>query len=224
MDDSQKIFWSDKKRGERRLPSHPVVTAFVVPKVDFIKKHIDLSPQTTLLDVGCGNGYFTYHFAKDCDVAGLDYSEVMLSVNSHKKLVQGDAYDLPFADSAFDIVFCSDLLHHLSFPQKALDEMRRVSKRYVIVSEPNRNNPLMFAFGLLKKEEWGSLKFTRGYLTKIFSKLSLTVKNVLISGMIFPNKTPAFTLPFFKIFDFNFFMGSYITVITEKNFTARISR
>jgi ubiquinone/menaquinone biosynthesis C-methylase UbiE len=217
MDESQKQFWESPKRGERRSPSHPVVKAFVQPKISFIKKHIPITSKTTLLDVGCGNGFFTYYFAKDCDVTGLDYSEVMLANNPHNKLIHGDAYHLPFDDNSFDVVFCSDMLHHLEFPSKAIEEMRRVSNNYVIVSEPNRNNILMFMFGLLNKEEWGSLKFTKRYLVKMFAGLNLAVRHVLTSGMIFPNKTPSFILSLFKIFDYNSFLGSYITVIAEKH-------
>jgi len=216
MDNDQRKFWLNKKRKERRSPFHPVVTAFVKPKIEFIKKNINLESKATLLDVGCGNGYFTLHFAKHYDVTGLDYSEVMLNMNPYKKLVLGNAYKLPFSNDTFDIVFCSNLLHHLSSPWQAIEEMKRVSKRYIIISEPNRNNPLMFLFGLFNKEEWGSLKSSQNYFKQNFFKLNLVTKNLLISGMTFPNKTPASLLPILKFFDFNFFMGGYITIIAEK--------
>ncbi len=41
---------------------------------------------------------------------------------------QGDAEHLAFADNAFDIVVCSEVLEHLIEPQQALTEMRRVLK------------------------------------------------------------------------------------------------
>ncbi len=216
MEKIQEEFWLNKKRMKRRSPFHPVVTAYIQPKINFMKANINIKPEMTLLDVGCGNGYFTCHLAEICDVTGLDFSKVMLKINPHSKLVQGDVNSLPFANNIFDIVFCSDLLHHLSSPQKALAEMKRVSKKYIVISEPNRNNPLVFIFSVLKKEERGALKFTKTYLFKLFSELNLKVENVLTSSMIFPNKNPLITLSFLKIFDFNFFIGNSITIIAKK--------
>lgn len=218
IDLKQKEFWENKKRAERRRPNHPVIEAFVSPKINFIKKTIRILPKNTLLDVGCGNGYFTYHLAKLCDVTGLDFSEQMLKINPHHKLIQGDAESLPFKDNSFDIVFCSNLLHHLKNPQTAVREMWRVAKNYVILSEPNRNNPLMLLFGLIKKEERGSLKFTKNYMNKLATKASLIMLKSFTSGLIFPNKTPnlKFLLSILKIFDFNQPLGGYITIIYKK--------
>ena len=51
--------------------------------------------------------------------------------------VQADALRLPLRDGAVDCVFCNRLLHHIvSVEERAvfLREMRRVSRRYVVVS------------------------------------------------------------------------------------------
>lgn len=214
----QKEFWENKKRAKRRHPNHLVVRAFVLPKIDFIKKNIKISPEDTLLDVGCGNGYFTYHLAKLCDVTGLDFSEQMLKINPHHKLVKGDAENLPFDKNSFNIVFCSNLMHHLKNPKKAIEEMKRVAKNYVIISEPNRNNPLMFLFGLIKKEERNSLRFTKKYLNKMAQKTNLLPVKSFTSGFVFPNKTPKLKLllSILKKFNFNQPFGGYITVIYKK--------
>ena len=214
----QKKFQESKFIKKRREPNHPVVKAFAQPKVNFLKKYTSLSNDFTLLDVGCGNGYFTHYLAKLYDVTGLDFSKEMLNQNSHHKLVQGDAENLPFKNSSFDIVFCSNLLHHLADPKIAIKEMIRVSNKYIILSEPNRNNPLMYLFGLLKKEENGLLKINKKYLNRICIDQNLEPIKILTSGFIFPNKTPNFPLLIFilKLFDLNSFLGSYITVIYKK--------
>lgn len=213
-----KKFWEDKKRTKRRHPNHPTVRAFVLPKINFIKKNINLSPNDTLLDVGCGNGFFTYHLANFCDVTGLDFSKQMLKINPHHKLVHGDAKNLPFDNNSFDIAFCSNLLHHLKNPKKAIQEMKRVAKEYVIISEPNRNNPLTFLFHLIKKRERKSLRFTKKFLNKICKELDLTPIKSLISGFIYPNKTPniKILLSILKKLDFNQPLGSYVTIIYKK--------
>lgn len=214
----QKKFWENQKRSQRRSPKHPVVKAFVLPKIKFITRNINISQKTNLLDVGCGNGFFTYYLAKLINVTGLDFSKQMLKINPHHKLIQGEAENLPFNNDSFDIVFCSDLLHHLNEPIKVIVEMRRVAKNYVIISEPNRNNPLMFLFGLIKKEERGSLKFTKEYLNRICKKQDLKPIRSLTSGLIYPNKTPnnKILLKLLKIFDINNLLGSYITIIYQK--------
>ena len=214
----QKKFWEDKRRSKRRCPNHPVVRAFVSPKINFILENLKLSKKATLLDVGCGNGFFTYHLGKLCNVTGLDFSEQMLKINPHPRLVNGDAKNLPFNNNSFDIVFCSNLLHHLENPEITIREMKRVAKNYVILSEPNRNNPLMFLFGLIKKEERKSLNFTKRYLNKICKNINLQPIKALLSGFIYPNKTSdnKILLSFLKKLDFNNPLGSYVTIIYKK--------
>lgn len=215
--DYQKKFWEDQKRGARRSPDHSVVRAFAASRIKFVQQYIKISQyDTKLLDVGCGNGYFTIAWAEICDTTGLDYSKKMLENNPHRQLVRGDVNNLPFADNSFDIVFCSNLLHHLDDVGKALIEMKRVAKRYVIISEPNRNNPLLFLFACFKKEERGIRPFTKNFLSVIGQKNGLKVIAVQTAGLIFPNKTPKFMLPLLKWWERPMLMGVTIEIIFEK--------
>lgn len=215
-DNYQKKFWSDQKRDERRSPHHPVIVAYTVPKIQFIQNHITIEKNDTLLDAGCGNGYFTVHWAKICQTTGMDYSQKMLDNNPHPNLILGDVTNMPFVDNSFDIVFCSNLLHHLSDPSAALKEMRRVAKKYVIITEPNRNNPLLFLFACLKKEEHGILPFTKNYLIQKGLNVQLKLKAAITTGLIFPNKTPVKLLPLLKKFDRSIPFGAIIEIIFEK--------
>jgi len=139
----------------------------------------------------------------------------MLQNNPHAKLIIGSVYQLPFADNSFDIVFCSDLLHHLDNLPQALTEMSRVTKKYIVVSEPNCQNPLVFLFSFLNKEERGALKFNKKFLANLLTCNDLEIINILTSGLIFPNKTP-WVLPFLKFFDKNNPFGSCLTIISKK--------
>jgi SAM-dependent methyltransferase len=49
-----------------------------------------------------------------------------------------DAEQLPFADASFDIVYVHDGLHHLERPERGLEEMTRVARHAVCVTEPAR--------------------------------------------------------------------------------------
>jgi SAM-dependent methyltransferase len=48
-----------------------------------------------------------------------------------------DAEDMAIPDNSYDIVFAHEVLHHCRSPHRALCEMLRVSRRYIIFMEPN---------------------------------------------------------------------------------------
>ena len=210
----QKEFWEMKKK--RRSPDHPVIDAFVAPKIDYIRSHIDINKTTSILDVGCGNGFFLYSFSKISNPVGLDFSHQMLSMNPCKKIVQGSALFLPFKDKSFDVVFCSNLLHHIEDPQEAIADMKRVSKRYVILSEPNRNNPLMALFSAKVAEERGALKFSLKYMRGLIEACGLNIVDSCSMGSIVPNKTPLKLLAFFKRIDRESSLGFYNLIISKR--------
>ena len=195
----QKGYW--EKNRKRRTPQHPVIEAFVRPKIEQIKKYVEFSEDTKVLDVGCGNGFFGYFFSKFCDVTGLDYSKYMLLMNPLEKLIRADAENLPFDDNVFDVVFSSALLHHVQSPEEILREYKRVSKKFVVIIEPNRNNPFMFIFSMMVKEERKALRFSLRYLENLLKDVDLKIISSCSMGAIVPNKTPMELLPLFLKFD-----------------------
>ena len=76
-----------------------------------------------------------------------------------------------------------------------LSEMRRVSRKYVVVMEPNRANPLMWLFSALVTEERAALQFSLGFLRELLEKNRLKVVEAFSHGWMVPNKTPAFFAP-----------------------------
>jgi ubiquinone/menaquinone biosynthesis C-methylase UbiE len=88
------------------------------------------------LDVACGPGSVVAAFAGHVRRAeGLDATAAMLEEARKLSLREGlanvawhrgDAYALPFADGAFDIVSCRYAFHHMQAPARALAEMVRV--------------------------------------------------------------------------------------------------
>jgi SAM-dependent methyltransferase len=47
----------------------------------------------------------------------------------------GSVYELPFPDKSFDVVFAHQVVIHLEFPEKGLNEMARVAKKVVLVKD-----------------------------------------------------------------------------------------
>jgi SAM-dependent methyltransferase len=56
--------------------------------------------------------------------------------NSIRMLVS-DAETLSVADNSFDLVIAHEVLHHCASPHRALCEMLRISRRHVVILEPN---------------------------------------------------------------------------------------
>jgi ubiquinone/menaquinone biosynthesis C-methylase UbiE len=212
----QKDYWERKALDSRRPPDHPVVRQYVMPKINFIRRHIPLDPQTRFLDVGCGNGFFSYYFNQTCKVVGVDFSEKMLAKNPIPQKLLMDAAHLSFQDFAFDVVFCHALLHHVEDMDAVLTEMRRVSRKYVIILEPNRNNPLMHLFSSLVPEERKALKFSMDYLKEKMAQNRLKLVASGSHGMTVPNKTPTFLLPLAKLLDFEQPFGMTNILIAER--------
>ena len=55
--------------------------------------------------------------------------------------VVGDGLNLPFRDSAFDVVGCHDVLEHVLDPERLISEMCRVSAARVVLIGPNYVGP-----------------------------------------------------------------------------------
>lgn len=198
-----------------RDPMHPVVSAYADPKVRYIQEYMPLKGR--ILDVGCGNGIFTIRFAKaGAEVVGLDSSPLLLGQNAHPALIRGDATSLPFPDESFEATFEANVLHHVTEREGVIREMARTSRRYVILLEPNRYNPLMFALSIVVRAERGVLKSSMSRLRQEAQRCGLRVVASLTTGMISQNNTPALLVPILKRFDRRIWWGEYYVIIAEK--------
>jgi len=200
-----------------RSPQDPVVKAFVSPKISKLKKIIDFKENLKLLDIGCGNGTFTYYFNQNLFTVGVDNSRKMLAQKPEKiSAVQADAAKLPFKDNAFDIVFEANMLHHINNDDPIIKETSRLSNKYIVLIEPNKINPLMFLFALLHKPDRKLLKLNIRDLNNKLSSLGYESEKLIRTGMIFQNATPRFFIPLLKIFDIDFIFGAYILSVYKK--------
>jgi SAM-dependent methyltransferase len=212
----QKNYWERKQLDRRRPVTHPVIREYVLSKIEKLKKYIPFSASTGLLDVGCGNGFFSWYFDSLCRVTAVDFSEKMLKLNPVEAKFLMAAEKLGFKDNSFEVVFCHALLHHVEDIHRVIREMKRVSRKYVIILEPNRNNPLMFLFSSIVPEERKALRFSTAYLKKVCQRNGLRVIKAFSCGMIVPNKMPLFLLPLVKRLHFNQPWGMTNFIIAEK--------
>ncbi len=90
----------------------------------------------TVVDLGCGNGRFARPLAArfKADVVGVDPSDKMLAEAAANyaatgvRYLRGSAEAIPLPDGFADMVFLSQVFHHISDMPKALAEITRVMK------------------------------------------------------------------------------------------------
>lgn len=95
---------------------------------------LQLSPESRVLDVGCGTGALLAEL-RDAQPAiqltGVDPVEAMLTIARERLpedvvLRSAWAEELPFADGSFDRVISCNMFHYVRQPLQALREMKRV--------------------------------------------------------------------------------------------------
>ena len=60
----------------------------------------------------------------------------------------GSAVKMPFGDDSFDVVLCAEVLEHLPFEkfEESLRELKRVSKKNIILSLPHFGHSIKLSF------------------------------------------------------------------------------
>lgn len=111
---------------------------------DLNKKSIEVMLQkidktaNTLLDVGCGRGYWlkllkekTNLQLTGCDV--FDNAEL-----ENITYAKGEIEHLPFGDNSFDIVTCHHTIEHIRDIDQAVAELKRVARKQIIIVTPRQ--------------------------------------------------------------------------------------
>jgi len=123
------------------------------------------------VELGCGNGVDLYWLREnlalhtpDWQLSGIDADPTSLEICALKKefygadnvdLIKGDiTRPLPFEDGSVDILYCSEVIEHLTDPDSLLLEIRRVLKNpggYLILTTPNEPNAFQRSYWLPKR-------------------------------------------------------------------------
>lgn len=108
------------------------------PSINFMLDHIDKSA-ATLLDVGCGRGYWLDQVHKTLPRLSLTGCDVKDHVELEgAQYVKGSIYELPFADKSFDVVTCHHTIEHLRDLPPAINELKRVAAKQLIIVTPRQ--------------------------------------------------------------------------------------
>lgn len=117
----------------------------------------------SMLDIACGSAEVLKRLAGNfpsAKFAGIDLTAEMVMKAKEKTrdfsniaIAIGNAAQLPFPDSSFDVVLISEALHHIFEPEQMVREVQRVLKKdgLFLLVDPAKETPIMILFGWLFK-------------------------------------------------------------------------
>lgn len=136
------------------------------------------------LDAGCGTGLILRNLPGQ--PTGLDINPRNIKKAEKyaplAQLVEGDVEDMPFLDSSFSTVICSEVLEHLPDPRKSLSEMKRVLESGGVVIGSVPQNSLFWKLRFLSRtcprtepfHKEFKLRELRGLLSPYFEIMKLS--------------------------------------------------
>lgn len=158
-----------------------------------------------VLDLGCGDGTHASMVRKffDGNIYAIDPSEEIIEQAKRNYdnifFKVASAYDLPYEDNFFDVVYAIDVIEHLKEPKKMLSEVRRVLKKdgIVIFQTPNYPIKRFYDFYNVISKNWRSrfsddpthfYKFTALHLKKMcseyFKVLEFKTRNIFLQNKL----------------------------------------
>ena len=118
-------------------------------------------------EIGVGEGYSTLRIKNHLE--NLTASEFLQPLvekarnnNSDIKVFQESVYDLKYDTESVDLILLLEVLEHLDYPDIALKEIHRVSKKYLIIGVPNE--PLWRILNMCRLKYLSSLGNTPGHI------------------------------------------------------------
>jgi len=98
----------------------------------------------TVFDVGCGEGYIINYIRKknpNLKFKGIDIMEKNLKkarvLNPGIEFEHVDFLKEKYKPNSFDLILCTEVLEHLNNPEEAVKKLRKICKKYYLVSVPN---------------------------------------------------------------------------------------
>lgn len=136
-----------KDTGERIIPGDPAFNYSFQHHLIAYEWALGFCDGKNVLDVGSGDGYGCSLLAeKAAKVVGIDSSAEAIQHARERYQAENlffqkaDAYSLPFENLSFDVVCSFQVIEHLKYPEKHLQEIKRVLTEdgVLLLSTPNR--------------------------------------------------------------------------------------
>jgi hypothetical protein len=94
-----------------------------------------LGPIPHAVDVGAGEGWYAKQLVDDAVVGRCDAVEITRRARTLVEPILYDGKRLPFGDRGADLVYAVDVVHHAPHPFALLDDMARVSARWILLKD-----------------------------------------------------------------------------------------
>ena len=133
---------------DRFRSKHPIYRYLMARYLTRAKELLAIACPMSVLEVGAGPGDLADRLFPPSDEGGdpgVSYcgtdiceEQVRIARRQYPRLhfEQASIYALPFEDGAFDLCLTYEVLEHLDDPPRALSEIARVTRRYILVSVP----------------------------------------------------------------------------------------
>ena len=129
--------WNKKKRfNGYKFKNQDEYNKFIIETT----KNIHINDGSTILDIGCGDGYAINYFLKsrnlkNCNVYGIDFSNISIKYATNtfpgNYIIHDIKEQFPFRDNMFDNIFCLSVLFYLDSENEldcVIDEINRMVK------------------------------------------------------------------------------------------------
>ncbi|MCL2622541.1 MAG: class I SAM-dependent methyltransferase [Planctomycetaceae bacterium] len=123
----------------------------------------------SLLDIGSGRGAFLW----SCLDAFPELPVTAMDIESHRAElyetvrvggigrlhgIVGDIRTHDFAEQTFDVVTMLEVLEHIEYPGKALENVRRIARRHVVITVPSKEDDNPEHLHLFTQESFYAVK------------------------------------------------------------------
>ncbi len=106
--------------------------------IDYIMSQIDDTDQS-VIDVGCGRGYFVEKLMErfpEKKIYGADLLPPLDIPQLH--YLQTNIEKIPLSSKSVDVVVCSHVLEHVQDFDKAVEELKRIARKKIIITVPKQ--------------------------------------------------------------------------------------
>jgi len=157
LDSDYEHYWAQREQADRLIKKRK---SRIQRRMLSICKEIE--DNSSVLDVGCGNGELLsviHHNRRNCKLFGIDISQDAVNRASAKAL---QVYKLDITKDKlddlgpFDYVILSEIIEHLPNPEKVLLDLKKITKKKIIVTTPN----IAFILFRLRMFFWGKFPVT----------------------------------------------------------------
>lgn len=99
-----------------------------------------IEPNSTVLDMGCGDGLFLEYLAKIKGISGYGVDVSQEAVNlARARGIEAEAADIQGWDieREYDYIVLSEVLEHLAYPEDVIAKARKRFRKAILISVPN---------------------------------------------------------------------------------------